>query len=182
MSTPKPLDTPLWTFSLTVYGSDGVADECLDLQERLKLDVNLLLFAAFVGAVEGVQLEKPDIAAANGIATCWHGEIVRALRRARRALKPASADTGNPLRAASAALRAQVKAAELDAEQIEQAMLWEWSQPRLTGRPRTSRDHALSANLRSVLEFYGDAASQMNAATVTPRLLDAATAYSRSIR
>ena len=56
MTPSPPLDTPLWAFSLAVYGGDGVAEECLDLQERLGLDVNILLFAAFLGAVEAVQL------------------------------------------------------------------------------------------------------------------------------
>ena len=86
MTPSQPLDTPLWAFSLAVYAGDGVADECLELQERLNLDVNLLLFAAFVGAVEGVQLEARDIAAADTAVAGWHGEIVRVLRRTRRAL------------------------------------------------------------------------------------------------
>jgi uncharacterized protein (TIGR02444 family) len=178
MPAPELLNTPLWAFSLTVYDGNGVADECLDLQERLNLDVNLLLFAACVGAVEGVQLEKRDIAAASAAIAGWHGEIVRALRRARRALKPASTDAENPLRGPSAALHAQVKAAELDAEKIEQAMLWQWSQPRLAGRPRTHRNQALAANLRGVFEFYGVTA---DAAETVPRLFDAAAAYARSI-
>src|SRR5712691_2284935 len=97
MIPTQPIDTPFWAFSLAVYGRDGVEDECLKLQELLKLDVNLLLFAAFVGAAEGVQLEREDIAVANTAIAGWHGEIVRSLRQARRALKPASTDAGNPL-------------------------------------------------------------------------------------
>ena len=176
----QPFDTPLWAFSLAVYGSDGVAEECLELQERLNLDVNLLLFAAFSGAVDGVRLEMQDIAAANGAVADWHSEIVRALRRARRALKPASTDADNPLREASATLRAQVKAAELDSEKIELAMLWQWSRPRLADRPRTERNRALAANLCGVLEFYRVAAGQSEAAAI-PRLLEAAATYARSI-
>ena len=111
MTLSQPLDTPLWAFSLAVYGGDGVADECLALQERLGLDVNILLFAAYIGAVEGVRLEVSDIAAANAEVAHWQADIVRPLRHARRALKPMSAE----------GLRAQVKAAELEAEKIEQA-------------------------------------------------------------
>ncbi len=180
MTTLQPLVTPLWAFSLAVYGRDGVADECLDLQERLNLDVNLLLFAAFIGAVEGVRLETQDIAAAGAVVADWHGEIVRALRRARRALKAPSIDADNPLREASATLRAQVKAAELEAEMIEQAMLWQWSQPRLADRPRTDRNRALAANLRGVLEYYGIASAEADAAAAIPHLLAAAAAYPRS--
>ena len=171
----SPLDMPLWAFSLAVYGGDGVADECLGLQEKLKLDVNLLLFAAFAGAVEGVRLDAKDIAAADTAVSGWHNEIVRSLRHARRALKPASADAGNPLRDTNATLRAQVKAAELEAEKIEQAMLWQWSRQQLADRPHIARERALMANLRGVLEFYGAATG-----VAVPRLLDAAVAYKGS--
>ena len=180
MTPSQPLDTPLWAFSLAVYAGDGVADECLELQERLNLDVNLLLFAAFVGAVEGVQLEARDIAAADTAVAGWHGEIVRALRRTRRALKPANADAGNPLREASATLRTQVKAAELEAEKIEQAMLWQWSQARIAARPRGDRNRALAVNLRNVLEYYGVTSGEADPAAAIPNLLDAAAAYARS--
>jgi uncharacterized protein (TIGR02444 family) len=180
MIPTQPIDTPFWAFSLAVYGRDGVEDECLKLQELLKLDVNLLLFAAFAGAVEGAQLNGQDIAAADAVVAGWHGEIVRSLRQARRALKPSSIDAGNPLREASAALRTQVKTAELEAEKIEQAILWQWSRRQLAGRPCIDRNRALAANLNAVLEFYGLAAGEAEAAV--PHLLEAATAYAHSIQ
>jgi uncharacterized protein (TIGR02444 family) len=169
----QSLDTPLWAFALAIYGRDRVADECLGLQERLKLDVNLLLFAAFIGALEGVRLDSQDMAAANAVVADWHGEIVVTLRRARRALKAPGTDADNPLRGASATLRAQVKAAELEAEKIELAMLWQWSRRQLAGRPGTERAPALAGNLSAVLAFYGATAGEAAA----PRLLEAATAY-----
>ena len=177
VTASQTLETPLWTFALAVYGRDGVADECLALQERLQLDVNLLLFAACVGAVEGVRLAGEDIAAASAAVAGWQGDIVRPLRQARRALKPASTDAGNPLHEASSALRAQVKLAELEAEKLELAMLWQWSRAKLADRPRSNRQQALASNLRSVLEFYGVAPAQADAAGVLPCLFDAAVAY-----
>jgi len=174
------LDTPLWAFSLSVYARDGVADECLGLQERLQLDVNLLLFVAFAGAVDGVQLESRDIAAACATYASWHGDIVRTLRAARRALKAPSTDAGNPLREASAALRAQVKAAELDAEKIEQGLLWQWSRAQFAGRPRTDPDRALAANLLGLLRFYGLPDAEAEAAA--PRLRAEAAACARTAR
>lgn len=177
MTPSQPLDTPLWAFALAVYGRDGVADECLALQARLNLDVNLLLFVAFVGAVEGVRLDSQDIAAANAAVAGWHHDIVRSLRSARRALKPTSTDADNPSRDASAALRTQVKTAELDAEKIEQAMLWRWSREKLADRPRSDRQRALASNLRGMLEFYGVAPAQADASAAMPCLSDAAAAY-----
>ena len=164
MTPSQPLDTPLWAFSLAVYGGDGVADECLDLQERLGLDVNILLFAAFIGAVEAVQLESRDITAASAAVAAWQSEIVRPLRLVRRALKPMSAE----------GLRAHVKAAELEAEKIELAMLWQWSRPQLADRPRGDRIGTLANNLRAALEFYR---TPNRLETALPRLLEAATVY-----
>ena len=164
MTPSQPLDTPLWAFSLAVYGGDGVADECLDLQERLGLDLNILLFAAFIGAAEGVRLEVSDIAAANAEVAHWQSEIVRPLRQVRRTLKPMSAE----------GLRAQVKAAELEAEKIEQGLLWQWSRRQLADRPRVDRAGALAENLRAVFEFYR---TPDRSETALPRLLAAATAY-----
>ena len=175
MIPPQSIDTPLRTFSLAVYGRDGVAEECLELQERLNLDINLLLFVAFTGAVDGVRMELQDIAAANGVVANWHAQIVCALRRARRTLKSVNADVGNPLHDVNAALRTQVKAAELEAEKIEQAMLWQWSRREFAGRPRTDRDQALVANLLGILQFYG-----ADAEAAVPRLRDAAAAYTQS--
>jgi uncharacterized protein (TIGR02444 family) len=163
------LETPFWAFSLAVYANDGVAEECLGLQERLGLDVNLLMFAAYFGAVEGVRLERQDVANANATVANWHKEIVRSLRGARQALKAPSADASNPLHAATATLRLQVKRAELESEKIEQAMLWQWSRQALAGPPRN--DGALAANINSVLEFYGDADASC------PRLFEAAARY-----
>lgn len=180
MNPMQAIDTPFWAFSLAVYGRDGVEDECIKLQERLKLDVNLLLLAAYVGAAEGVRLEREDIAVVNAAIAGWHGEIVRSLRQARRALKPSSIDASNPLREASATLRTQVKTAELEAEKIEQAILWQWSRRQLAGRPCIDRNQALAVNLSGVLEFYGLAAREAEAAV--PHLLEAAAAYAQSIQ
>ena len=155
-TTPaQALDNPFWAFSLKVYGAEGVADECLALQERLGLDVNLLLFAAYIGAVEGVTLDARDIAGAAGAVSAWHDDMVRALRGVRRSLKPLSLDARNPLRAAAADLRAQVKGAELEAEKIEQTMLWQWSRANLGARAHGDGGAALAANLHAVLAHYG---------------------------
>jgi uncharacterized protein (TIGR02444 family) len=177
MAPLPPTETPLWAFSLAVYGRDGVADECLKLQERLSLDVNLLLFGAFIGTVEGLIFEAQDIVAANHAVSNWHCEIVRALRGARRALKSVNADVRNPLHETTVALRTQVKGNELEAEKIEQAMLWQWSRRQLAGRPRSDRDQALTENLRGILDFYRAAGDPLAA---TARLRGAAAAYARA--
>jgi uncharacterized protein (TIGR02444 family) len=138
-------ENPLWTFSLVVYAEPGVQEECLALQERLALDVNLLLLCAYAG-VQGVTLSENDVSAAAAAVAAWHGDIVRPLRAVRRALKSVARDD-------AAALRTEVKAAELRAEQIEQAVLWAWWRGRAAG-PAGDRPAALSANLRRLLGHY----------------------------
>jgi uncharacterized protein (TIGR02444 family) len=178
-SEAAALDTPLWAFSLSVYGAKGVAEECLALQERLKLDVNVLLFAAFAGAAEGVELTSHDIAGAIAEVSLWHDAVVRALRGVRQALKPVSLDDGDPLREPAAGLRANVKAAELRAEKIEQGMLWLWSRRHLSeGKPRAPAD-ALAVNLERVLVHYGAGADDRPLSTLR-RLYAAALAFQGS--
>jgi uncharacterized protein (TIGR02444 family) len=172
MSTPQgtsKLDSPFWAFSLAVYAGDGVAEECLGLQERLGLDVNLLLLAAYMGTVEGARFAPRDVASAHAAIIEWHTEIVRPMRAARRALKAPATTTDDPLQPAAATLRLQVKRAELEAEKIEQAMLWQWSRAH-----RHDLQHdggALAANLREVLALAGDADAP------TPHLIEASIAY-----
>jgi uncharacterized protein (TIGR02444 family) len=163
------LDSPFWAFSVAVYAADGVAEECLRLQERLGLDVNLLLFAAYMGAAEGMRLAKADIASAHGAVADWHDEVVRPIRAARQALKAPAAATDDTLQLAAASLRLNVKRAELDAEKIEQALLWQWSRAHL---PDLQHDGgALAANLREVLALFGDADAP------SPHLIAASIAY-----
>jgi len=156
-------ENPLWTFSLVVYAEAGVQEECLALQERLALDVNLLLLCAYAG-VRGVRFSGNDVAAAAGVVAGWHGDVVRPLRTARRALKSIAGD-------AAATLRTEVKAAELKSEQIEQAMLWAWWRQRPTGAAADPHA-ALTANVQRLFDHHG--AKDTDPAQAAPNLLRAA--------
>ena len=106
----------LWAFSLDLYARPGAADACLLLQDRHGLDVNLGLFALWLGA-RGYALDDATLAAAQAAAGQWHRQVVVPLRAARRFLKPLAEDP------AVAGLREAVKAAELEAERLEQRRL-----------------------------------------------------------
>ena len=147
MSEPQ---SRFWSFSLSVYGQTGVQQECLELQDRHGLDVNMLLFCAFVGAVHGAILPERDLTELLAAVGDWHNGVLRALRNARRALKRFAGDRA-PIGASAAALRTSVKAAELGAEQIEQAMLEDWSVPRIGDLQRTEPGYAAAANIRTLL-------------------------------
>src|SRR5262249_42075954 len=110
-------DSAFWNFSVAVYGASGVEAECLALQDQFGLDINLVLFCAFVGAAHGVALTADDIAAARQEVGAWHQDVIKALRTARRGLKTIELRHADAIRAA-AELRAWVKTSELEAERV----------------------------------------------------------------
>jgi len=136
-------DNAFWRFSLAVYGQDDVARECLALQETLGIDVNVLLFCAWLGA-RGISLSGADIEDTLGKVAAWHGSVVRPLRGVRQWIKTLK-------REEFASFRERVKRLELDAEQIEQAVLFAHS-----GSIRTAagvdRAEAISHNVKQYLK------------------------------
>jgi uncharacterized protein (TIGR02444 family) len=107
---------PFWSFSLSLYGRAGVAPALIALQDRLGLDVNMLLFCCWAGTV-GRTLSAEDIAAVEQIAEPWQAEIVRPLRAVRRRLKGGFA--GLPPEGVEA-YRKRVNELEIAGEQLAQ--------------------------------------------------------------
>jgi uncharacterized protein (TIGR02444 family) len=167
------LDTPLWNFAVVVYGREGVSQECLALQERFGLDVNLLLFGAYTGAVEGLALGGSDLATAVSSVRNWHEDVVRSLRRARQTLKAWSVGE-DAVALEATAIRTQVKDNELKAEQIELFMLWTWLQTHLASLPRKAAPDALAENVRGVLTASGARGDDADPARMCQNLLKAA--------
>lgn len=110
-------ETPtLKDFALALYAREGVPPACLALQEATGLDVNILLFAAWRGAVLRREVSPADIDAARARVAEWHSEVVKALRTVRRRLKTGPSPAPDDR---TAKLRAQVQAIEIAAEIIE---------------------------------------------------------------
>jgi uncharacterized protein (TIGR02444 family) len=143
-------ESRFWTFSLAVYADPAVQQECLKLQDDHGVDVNLLLFCAFVGAAHGAVLSEQAVNEAANVSRAWQKDVVGALRAARRTLKRFAAESG-PLDTPIAALRARVKELELDAERIEQAMLEHWAAVHIDPWPRSKRVDAVTENVRTLL-------------------------------
>jgi uncharacterized protein (TIGR02444 family) len=112
-------DNPFWRFSLAVYAAPGVAPECLALQDTRGIDVNMLLFCAWLGSLR-VVLTGEDLAAVEATVRSWREQVVQPLRGVRRDIKARP----DAVQVDIAALRKDVAALELRAEQIEQAMLY----------------------------------------------------------
>jgi uncharacterized protein (TIGR02444 family) len=103
-----------WTWALQAYGKPGAAQACLDLQDQHGQSVPYLLWAAWA-AREGRALDRQFLEAGADVAARWEAAAVGPLRAARRAMKaqvPGVADGPRE------ALRAEVKALELQAERL----------------------------------------------------------------
>jgi uncharacterized protein (TIGR02444 family) len=112
-------DNAFWRFSLAVYAAPGVEAECLALQARHDVDVNLLLFCAWAGAERQWRLARADVDQMSQAVRTWQETVIKPLRSARRAVKT----IGLPNEAARE-LRARIAADEIEAERIEQALLF----------------------------------------------------------
>jgi uncharacterized protein (TIGR02444 family) len=118
-------DGELWRFSLAFYKRRGVAEALIALQDRDRLDVNLMLFALWLGVSGRGPLGSDALAAAERASGTLRSEIIEPLRRLRRELR--HHPDGDVQQ-----LREGVKALELAGEKLAQARL-----ARLRGRART---------------------------------------------
>ncbi|MBN9600275.1 MAG: TIGR02444 family protein [Afipia sp.] len=112
MQTPA---TSFWHFSLSFYAAPSVAETCLDLQDRLGMDVNLVLYLLW-RAHCGRRLSADDITSVIDLIAAWQENVVRPLRGVRRFLK--TPDTAWPA-ADVEQLRQRIKAQELEAERLQ---------------------------------------------------------------
>jgi len=158
------LDNDFWRFSIRVYDQEGVADECLALQDRHGVNVNLLLFCAWIGT-QAIILNRSDIEAAAKIVVRWDAMVVRPLRLARQEMK------ADPQ---MATVRVRVKALELEAEQIEQAMLF--AHARSITNANAQHGDAIAHN---VIQYVAVAANAALSEAAAPCLIKAARGPSR---
>jgi uncharacterized protein (TIGR02444 family) len=160
---PLDYDNAFWRFSLAVYGRPGVAKECLALQDAHGIDVNILLFCAWLGT-QSIPLKREDIEAVSQAVAGWHDDIVRPLRTVRQRLKDFT--DGEKLRAG-------IKDAEIKAEQIEQAMLFAFS--RRLQRGDAAQGDCVAGNVRQYIDMTAPgAAAQVSAKASANHLVDAA--------
>jgi len=117
LQVPDFSEHPFWNWSLDVYGRSGASEILLDIQGRLDLDVNLLLFACWIGATGRGRPTGSEWARLIGGTADWRAEIVKPLRAVRRHLKGRGNVPG------AMALRERVKASELEAEYSEQMII-----------------------------------------------------------
>jgi uncharacterized protein (TIGR02444 family) len=109
---------PFWDFSLAVWGREAVESACLALQARHGIDVNILLFCGWTGR-RGRALDAAELGRSIEAVRPWRDAAVLPLRELRVWLKSQQVAPS----AAAEALRERIKASELEAEAIQQALL-----------------------------------------------------------
>jgi len=140
------LPHPFWNFSLETYAAEGVAEACLDLQDRRGCDVNVLLFCCWLGASGRPTLTAERLRAVLKASDAWQAEIVQPLRRVRRLLKDRPWNEALP--ETVDAVRRRVADAELAAEHAEQLKLASlYTPPADRHRPVEKRLRAAIGNL-----------------------------------
>lgn len=102
----------LWEWAVRAYARPGVEAACLDLQDGWDQNIPYLLWAAWA-ASEGKKLGAEALEEACDCARAWEESAISQLRALRRSLKKPIPDLEDMAREA---VRAQVKAAELEAE------------------------------------------------------------------
>lgn len=154
-----PPGAGFWDWSVRIHDAPQVAERLHKLQDRLGLNVNILLWCCwcamrFAGPLPDLLLRK-----AIDLIAPWSRDVTGALRSARRYLKkpPAQAEP-----AAVAALRENLKVLELDAERVEQSMLERLAEEMLarSGEPANAlrearRTLARYAGLAGVVRMEG---------------------------
>lgn len=130
-----------WRHVLALYGRPGVAQACLLLQDRLDVDVLVMLHLGLVCQQHRLRLQAEQIEAADAVVRDWREQVVRPLRAARRAIARDDPQTQ--------ALRQRVQQAELGAEQHAFALLT--AMPLWTDAPATANTASPAA---SVARFY----------------------------
>jgi uncharacterized protein (TIGR02444 family) len=143
--------SPFWQFSIKFYAVPGVADACIALQDQAKVDVNILFYLLW-NATQGRAFNAADITEIEHRIGPWREMAVIPIRDIRRALKappPAMAPE------AAEGLRTRIKAAELEAERLQQEALYGLAESSRLGGPAPSKAEAARDSVSSYQGVIG---------------------------
>jgi uncharacterized protein (TIGR02444 family) len=145
IADPGEVGAELWSFSLAFYAQRGVAAASVALQDGAGCDVNLILFAIWLGLSGRGRLDEHGAEAADQALKVIRAEVIEPLRTLRRRLRPAAeADIQR--------LRRGIKAIETEAERAAQDRLASLAPPAFDTDPAERLADA-QANLALYLEL-----------------------------
>jgi uncharacterized protein (TIGR02444 family) len=112
--TGYTMSNPFWDYSLASYSLHGVANSCLALQDTCGLDVNLLLYAAWLAHMDQC-LSDEHLAVVEAEIVDWREQVIKPMRALRRQLQDYTRAAG---------VREEIQALELRAEQQQQDLMF----------------------------------------------------------
>jgi uncharacterized protein (TIGR02444 family) len=143
----------LWDFAVGHYGRAGVAEACLDIQDRWGVDIPLLLYGGWMGT-RGYALSQRDVDQVDAAVRDWREHVVRPLRQIRVDMKSGRYPMPSEARDA---LRGQVKSAELQSERLQlQSLERDCAEIGVSGQ---SPDDAVVANVLAIIALFAGPAS-----------------------
>lgn len=143
------MNNALWDYSCAVYRDASVASLCLALQDEAGVDINVLLYGAWLGS-HTKPLAAEHLEGLEARIVAWRQDIVWPLRRLRRNFRDVAGDSP---------AYDDIKALELSAEQQQQQLMTAY----LSDHPiAPAADVSVSANLRRVAAFYAPDATHWN--------------------
>jgi uncharacterized protein (TIGR02444 family) len=116
------------------------------VQERYDVDVNAMLLCAWLAAERRITLTPAEIEECRAATADWNERAVKPLRAARRAMKGL---------AGGESIRKRVKELELEAEQTEQAALYEFADGTWPRAGDANPSEALRSNIELFLHAHG---------------------------
>jgi uncharacterized protein (TIGR02444 family) len=140
-----------WSFVIDLYAKPGVAQACLELQDRLGVDVSFLLTALFYAVRHSLTLSADEIAKLDRHISAWRAEAIFPLRRLRRRLK-----SGDLSSQSTDELYRRIKADELLAEQIEISALVQQLE-QMPGNPAAPSSRVV---IERVIRHFTEASAQ----------------------
>jgi len=143
--------SPFWRFSVRFYAVPGVAQACIELQDRAKVDVNVLFFLLW-NATQNRALSHAEVAELDRMIGEWRDATVIPLREMRRALKspPRVMAPG-----AAEGFRARIKAIELEAERLQQEAMYDLARSGGFGQPAATPAEATAIGVNSYQAVLG---------------------------
>ena len=130
-----------WDFSNQLYEKIGIAEICLNLQDELEVDVNLLLFCYWIARFRHVP-SKAEWTKIYKFSIDWQKHTVKPIRNARKSLSIKR--TSNLEDTDYTELRRQLKINELRAEKIQQDTIQSFIKVKSKENNSFSSDEALT--------------------------------------
>ena len=156
------LETPFWVFSLSLWKNQTAQTTLLSLQNDMGLVVNRLLFCSWLG-FERRELITEALFQDN-VLSQWHDQSVATLRTLRNTLKIAAPHQSH--------LIASVQSAELQAEQVEQALLFQGIEKFSQATTKRNTLETLSFNLLSYTQrALNESQQAFQASLINPQLI-----------